>query len=101
MAPAAGGDSGPDGNDDDDDAPAEREISAVTGRPKRPRRKFEEVERNYVCNFEECGKAYGTLNHLNAHVLSQNHGPKRMPAGTSNAASRSTFGYVLTLARPG
>jgi len=80
-APAAGGESG--SEEDDGGAPAEREISAVTGRPKRPRRKFEEVERNYVCNFEQCGKAYGTLNHLNAHVLSQNHGPKRLPAGAA------------------
>lgn len=82
---AAEGDSDP---DDDSGPPAEREISAVTGRPKRPRRKFEEVERNYVCNFEECGKAYGTLNHLNAHVLSQNHGPKRLPAGASTTGCR-------------
>ncbi|KAI8377670.1 uncharacterized protein BYT42DRAFT_472602, partial [Radiomyces spectabilis] len=47
---------------------------------KRPRRKFHEVERLYHCNFEGCTKAYGTLNHLNAHVCMQNHGPKRHPA---------------------
>jgi hypothetical protein len=47
---------------------------------KRPRRRHHEVERLYQCNFPRCPKAYGTLNHLNAHVLSQNHGPKRLPA---------------------
>lgn len=72
----------PDSEEEDDEEEKPREISAVTGRPKRPRRKFEEVERNYVCNWAGCGKAYGTLNHLNAHVLSQGHGEKRMPSGT-------------------
>lgn len=47
--------------------------------PKRPRRRYEEIERLYKCNFENCTKAYGTLNHLNAHVTMQKHGPKRVP----------------------
>ncbi|KAG9057598.1 hypothetical protein FS842_005559 [Serendipita sp. 407] len=46
---------------------------------KRPRRKFEEITRNYACNWGDCNKAYGTLNHLNAHVVMQKHGPKRTP----------------------
>lgn len=48
-----------------------------TERKKRPRRKFNEIERMYTCGFRDCEKAYGTLNHLNAHVALQNHGPKR------------------------
>ncbi|OAD07936.1 C2H2-type zinc finger transcription factor, partial [Mucor lusitanicus CBS 277.49] len=47
---------------------------------KRPRRKFHEVERLYQCNFQDCTKSYGTLNHLNAHVSMQRHGPKRQPS---------------------
>ncbi|KAI8988391.1 hypothetical protein BDF20DRAFT_970636 [Mycotypha africana] len=47
---------------------------------KRPRRKFHEVERLYQCNYQDCEKAYGTLNHLNAHVSMQRHGPKRQPS---------------------
>ncbi|ORE23243.1 hypothetical protein BCV71DRAFT_147122, partial [Rhizopus microsporus] len=47
---------------------------------KRPRRKYHEVERLYKCNYQNCTKAYGTLNHLNAHVSMQKHGPKRLPA---------------------
>lgn len=50
---------------------------------KRPRRRFEEIERLYNCNYPGCNKAYGTLNHLNAHVSMQKHGPKRLPAGES------------------
>lgn len=47
---------------------------------KRPRRRFEEIERLYNCNYPGCKKAYGTLNHLNAHVSMQKHGPKRIPS---------------------
>ncbi|KAJ9106097.1 hypothetical protein QFC21_001237 [Naganishia friedmannii] len=46
---------------------------------KRPRRKFDQIERLYLCGFEGCNKSYGTLNHLNAHVSMQKHGQKRRP----------------------
>ena len=35
----------------------------------------------YKCGWNGCEKAYGTLNHLNAHVTMQSHGPKRTPDG--------------------
>ncbi|CAD6501802.1 BgTH12-02048 [Blumeria graminis f. sp. triticale] len=40
---------------------------------KRPRRRYEEIERMYKCGWNGCEKAYGTLNHLNAHVTMQSH----------------------------
>ncbi|PMD28370.1 hypothetical protein NA56DRAFT_551539, partial [Hyaloscypha hepaticicola] len=46
---------------------------------KRPRRRYEEIERMYKCGWNGCEKAYGTLNHLNAHVTMQSHGQKRTP----------------------
>ncbi|KAI0883429.1 uncharacterized protein GGS22DRAFT_190084 [Annulohypoxylon maeteangense] len=46
---------------------------------KRPRRRYEEIERMYKCGWSGCEKAYGTLNHLNAHVTMQSHGQKRTP----------------------
>ncbi|GHJ88377.1 hypothetical protein NliqN6_4779 [Naganishia liquefaciens] len=46
---------------------------------KRPRRKFDQIERLYLCGYEGCNKSYGTLNHLNAHVSMQKHGEKRRP----------------------
>ncbi len=49
---------------------------------KRPRRRYEEIERMYKCGWNGCEKAYGTLNHLNAHVTMQSHGQKRTPEGT-------------------
>lgn len=49
---------------------------------KRPRRRYDEIERLYQCSWPDCNKAYGTLNHLNAHVTMQKHGSKRSPNGT-------------------
>lgn len=46
---------------------------------KRPRRRYDEIERLYQCSWPSCTKAYGTLNHLNAHVTMQKHGVKRSP----------------------
>ncbi|KAG6330098.1 hypothetical protein ID866_8991 [Astraeus odoratus] len=46
---------------------------------KRPRRRYDEIERLYQCSWPNCTKAYGTLNHLNAHVTMQKHGSKRSP----------------------
>ncbi|KAI0630522.1 hypothetical protein C8Q77DRAFT_210013 [Trametes polyzona] len=46
---------------------------------KRPRRRYDEIERLYQCKWPGCTKAYGTLNHLNAHVTMQRHGAKRSP----------------------
>lgn len=37
----------------------------------------------YKCGWNGCEKAYGTLNHLNAHVTMQAHGQKRTPEGKS------------------
>jgi hypothetical protein len=57
---------------------------------KRPRRRYDEIERHYACNFVGCTKSYGTLNHLNAHVQMQKHGLKRHPSGKS-------YIYIITL----
>lgn len=48
---------------------------------KRPRRRYDEIERLYTCGWQGCAKSYGTLNHLNAHVSMQKHGEKRSPTG--------------------
>ncbi|KAH7088348.1 C2H2 transcription factor-like protein [Paraphoma chrysanthemicola] len=62
--------------------PAPAMVSPVQRPPtqhKRPRRRYEEIERMYKCGWNGCEKAYGTLNHLNAHVTMQSHGQKRTP----------------------
>jgi hypothetical protein len=55
---------------------------------KRPRRRYDEIERLYGCGFNGCDKSYGTLNHLNAHVAMQKHGEKRLPTGESRCFAR-------------
>lgn len=56
---------------------AEKQYSFVaipgTNQKKRPRRRYDEIERLYHCTWPGCSKAYGTLNHLNAHVSMQKH----------------------------
>jgi transcription factor CON7 len=52
---------------------------------KRPRRRYDEIERLYHCSWAGCTKSYGTLNHLNAHIVMQRHGNKRTPAGENSA----------------
>jgi hypothetical protein len=42
----------------------------------------------YKCGWNGCEKAYGTLNHLNAHVTMQSHGSKRTPEGQSKLFTR-------------
>jgi hypothetical protein len=61
---------------------------------KRPRRRYEEIERMYKCGWNGCEKAYGTLNHLNAHVTMQSHGQKRTPEGMSNRTHSVSFPIV-------
>ena len=48
---------------------------------KNPSSPPNKIERLYHCSWPDCTKAYGTLNHLNAHVVMQKHGPKRLPSG--------------------
>jgi hypothetical protein len=60
---------------------------------KRPRRRYEEIERMYKCGWNGCEKAYGTLNHLNAHVTMQSHGSKRTPEGMCFPTFLSTIYY--------
>ena len=48
---------------------------------RRKRRRWDEIDRKYACNYEGCTRAYGSLSHLNDHVSLQNHGPKRRASG--------------------
>lgn len=63
---------------------------------KRPRRRFDEIERLYTCDYPGCLKAYGTLNHLNSHKTMQKHGPKSTPARKSLASI-----WIVIISGPG
>ena len=49
----------------------------------------------YKCGHQGCEKAYGTLNHLNAHVTMQSHGQKRTPEGMFSSLSPITVCFVF------
>ena len=50
----------------------------------------------YKCGWNGCEKAYGTLNHLNAHVTMQGHGTKRTPEGMWFLRMRLAFCHVAS-----
>ena len=60
---------------------------------KRPRRRYEEIDRIYKCGHQNCEKAYGTLNHLNAHVTMQGHGQKRTPEGELSSSPNIKYSF--------
>ncbi|KAJ9087239.1 hypothetical protein DSO57_1035019 [Entomophthora muscae] len=57
--------------------PIKRNIFVGHSFLKRPRRSYNQVKRIYSCTFPSCNKAYGALNHLNAHILTLGHGSRR------------------------
>lgn len=66
---------------------------------KRPRRRYDEIERLYQCSWPNCTKAYGTLNHLNAHITMQKHGPKRNPNGKLGSYPPHLFSMLTNASR--
>jgi hypothetical protein len=52
----------------------------------------------YKCGWQGCEKAYGTLNHLNAHVTMQGHGTKRTPEGMRHSRVQAAGGRVANMA---
>ncbi|CAN6613385.1 hypothetical protein TRVA0_005S02520 [Trichomonascus vanleenenianus] len=55
---------------------------------KRKRRRPEQIDRIYVCGYNGCQKGYGSLNHLNTHIVNHNHGPKRKSADFQDIKNR-------------
>lgn len=51
----------------------------------------------YKCGWQGCEKAYGTLNHLNAHVTMQSHGQKRTPEGNCTLVQAALCPYTPQL----
>jgi hypothetical protein len=57
-------------------------------KPKRFRRKPEEIERKYKCLFPGCTKAYGELPHLNTHITDSSHGERWVKADYLEASKK-------------
>ena len=43
---------------------------------RKKRRKHDEVNRQYPCDYPGCTKSYGKVSHLNTHRESKDHGPR-------------------------
>ena len=46
-------------------------VLAEQKRGRRFRRRFNQIERKYPCSFPGCQKSYGSLNHLNTHIVTK------------------------------
>lgn len=44
---------------------------------RRFRRRYNQIVRKYPCSFPGCLKSYGSLNHLNTHIVTKKHGPRK------------------------
>lgn len=49
-------------------------------RTRRFRRRYNQVVRKYACSFKGCTKSYGSLNHLNTHIVTKGHGQRKSKA---------------------
>ncbi|KAI9699739.1 MAG: hypothetical protein M1836_002774 [Candelina mexicana] len=54
-------------------------------KPKRARRRGDEIDKIFFCDHEGCGKAYGQLHHLNEHIRKSGHGKEKDKAAFKEA----------------
>lgn len=47
---------------------------------RRFRRRFYQINRKYGCLWPGCTKSYGSLNHLNTHIVTKKHGQRKSKA---------------------
>lgn len=44
---------------------------------RRFRRRYNQIVRHYSCSYPGCSKSYGSLNHLNTHIVTKKHGQRK------------------------
>lgn len=49
-------------------------------RGRRFRRRYNQILRKYNCSYPGCSKSYGSLNHLNTHIVTKKHGQRKSKA---------------------
>lgn len=47
---------------------------------RRVRRRYNQILRRFCCSYPQCTKSYGSLNHLNAHIVTKKHGQRKSRA---------------------
>ncbi|KAI5968931.1 hypothetical protein KGF57_000046 [Candida theae] len=55
---------------------------------RRFRRRYNQIVRKYPCSFPGCSKSYGSLNHLNTHIVSKKHGPRKSKLDFQNGTHK-------------
>lgn len=58
-------------------------------RGRRYRRRYLEIVRLYSCLYPGCDKLYGSLNHLNTHIVTKRHGQRKLKADFQNRDDRT------------
>ncbi|EGW31871.1 uncharacterized protein SPAPADRAFT_62481 [Spathaspora passalidarum NRRL Y-27907] len=53
-------------------------------RGRRFRRRYNQIVRKYSCSYPGCIKSYGSLNHLNTHIVTKKHGHRKSKADFQN-----------------
>lgn len=66
-------------------APAMAPVMAPTApqlpnKHRRFRRRYYQINRKYKCTHPGCTKSYGSLNHLNTHIVTKKHGARKSKA---------------------
>lgn len=51
---------------------------------RRFRRRYNQIVRKYNCSFPGCNKSYGSLNHLNTHIVTKKHGQRKSKSDFHN-----------------
>ena len=68
-------------NRDNSDSNSSSESNKEIVKPRRRvRRRYNQILRKFSCTFPQCNKSYGSLNHLNAHIVTKKHGKRKSRA---------------------
>lgn len=62
-------------------------------RNRRFRRRYHQIYRKYKCLSPGCSKSYGSLNHLNTHIVTKNHGHRMSKAECQDLAEKNDNHY--------
>ncbi|KAI5967814.1 uncharacterized protein KGF55_000046 [Candida pseudojiufengensis] len=58
--------------------------SKENNKGRRFRRRYNQINRRFPCSYPNCMKSYGSLNHLNTHIVSKKHGHRKAKADFQN-----------------
>lgn len=68
-------------NLDNSESTSSSESNREVEKPRRRvRRRYNQILRRFCCSYPQCNKSYGSLNHLNAHIVTKKHGQRKSRA---------------------